>query len=91
MKVVVSRCHGGFGVGGQALDELLEVWPDFDNYTRSPEDRSDPRLVAVVEKYGNAASGRYALLEVVEVPDDVKWHIAEYDGYEWVAEDHRTW
>jgi len=25
------------------------------------------------------------------VPDDVKWHIAEFDGWEWVAEDHRTW
>jgi len=24
------------------------------------------------------------------VPDDVKWHIHEYDGLEHVAEDHRT-
>jgi len=27
----------------------------------------------------------------VEIPDDVKWHIHEYDGLEHVAEDHRTW
>jgi hypothetical protein len=27
----------------------------------------------------------------VEIPGDVSWHIGEYDGVEWVAEDHRTW
>jgi hypothetical protein len=27
----------------------------------------------------------------VDIPDDVKWEIEEYDGNEWVAEVHRTW
>lgn len=55
-------------------------------------DRDDPVLVRVVEELGSEeASGQCAELKVVEVPDDVKWHIAEYDGYEHVAEDHRTW
>lgn len=53
--------------------------------------RNDPCLVEVVETLGDAANGRYASLKVVEIPDDVDWEIAEYDGSEWVAEKHRTW
>jgi hypothetical protein len=55
------------------------------------EDRSDLDLVAVVESLGSKANGVYANLKVVEIPDDVKWHICEYDGLEHIAEDHRTW
>lgn len=54
-------------------------------------DRDDPVLVRVVEELGEDASGRFAELKVVDVPDDVKWYIDEYDGSEWVAEQHRTW
>ena len=53
--------------------------------------RDDPALVQVVEEMGRAADGDCARLEVVEIPDDVAWHIEEYDGNEHVAEDHRTW
>ena len=53
--------------------------------------RDDPDLIAVVEELGAAADGRYAELEIVEIPDDVKWAIEEYDGIELVAEAHRTW
>jgi hypothetical protein len=59
---------------------------DFTN-NRASED-----LIAVIEEMGVAeASGKYAELKIVEVPDDVKWHIDEYDGIEHVAENHRTW
>ena len=53
--------------------------------------RDDPDLVAVVEKLGEEAFGNYASLKVVEIPDDVKWFIDEYDGAEHIAEEHRTW
>lgn len=53
--------------------------------------RDDPALVQVVEELGEEANGGYAKLNIVEIPEDVKWHISEYDGYEHVAEDHRTW
>jgi hypothetical protein len=53
--------------------------------------RSDPRLVELVETLGDKASGKYAELKVVEIPDGVEWEIEEYDGTEWVAEKHRTW
>jgi len=62
-----------------------------DSAYSNPMVRADKDLVQVVEEMGDAANGRCAELAIVEVPDDAKWHIAEYDGYEHVAEDHRTW
>lgn len=53
--------------------------------------RDDPALVQTVQELGDAASDKYADLRIVELPDDVSWHIEEYDGLEWVAEDHRKW
>lgn len=55
------------------------------------ENRSDPDLIAVIEELGREANGWAADLVVVDIPDDVKWHIHEYDGIEYVAENHRTW
>jgi len=53
--------------------------------------RDDPDLVRVVEDLDEVANGRYAQLKVVEIPDGVEWEIDEYDGYEHIAEKHRTW
>jgi hypothetical protein len=54
--------------------------------------RDDQHLVQVVQQLGDAACGDYSTLKVVEIPDDVVvWHICEYDGIEYVAENHRTW
>lgn len=63
-----------------------------ENYFWDSEiERDDPALVQVVEELGEAAAHSYAELKVVEVPDDVDWHIHEYDGRESVHEDHRVW
>lgn len=53
--------------------------------------RDDPALVQVVEEMGAVANGRYAVLAVVEIPDNVAWQIEEFDGLEHIAEEHRTW
>ena len=45
----------------------------------------------MVESMKEESWGGYAELVVVEIPDDVKWHIEEDDGREWVAEDRRIW
>lgn len=59
------------------------------NYRDIPRD--DPVLVQVVEELGDKASGRVSDLRIVEIPDDVKWGIHDYDGNEHVEEQHRTW
>lgn len=76
--------------------EMFYFWTDEDGHERSDRDivRDDPTLVEVVESYyaqGLDPSGDHAKLHVIEIPDDVDWEIAEYDGMEWVAEKHRTW
>jgi hypothetical protein len=53
--------------------------------------RDDSVLVALVRELGEAVNSEFANLRVVKVPGDVEWAIEEYDGLEWVAEQHRTW
>jgi hypothetical protein len=55
------------------------------------DNRADPDLIAVIEEMGEAANSWAAEIAIVEIPDDVEWHIDEYDGREHVAENHRTW
>jgi hypothetical protein len=54
-------------------------------------DRSDADLIAIIEEMGESANSWASELSIVEIPDDVKWHIHDYDGMEHVAENHRTW
>jgi hypothetical protein len=54
-------------------------------------ERTDPVLVEVVEQLGDLANSCYTKLKIVEVPDDVKWYIHDYDGVEEVHEEHRKW
>ena len=53
--------------------------------------RDDPDLIQCLETLGNAADGNRSELKIVEIPSDVDWVICEYDGIEWIAEQHRTW
>ena len=54
-------------------------------------ERTDPVLIQVIEELGPRSGTPVSAPKVVEIPDDVKWTIEEYDGLEWVAEVHRTW
>lgn len=70
------------------------IQPSNDTYISDYEyydNRSDPDLIAVIEEMGESANGWAAEIAIVEIPDDVEWHIHEYDGLEHVAENHRTW
>jgi hypothetical protein len=84
-KIVINVRYGGFGLSEEAETLLQELG--------APKDagRAHPSLVKVVEQLGEGANGPFAKLKVVEIPDDVAWQIEEYDGREWVAEEHRTW
>jgi hypothetical protein len=62
-----------------------QVWSDRDLA------RDDPVLIQVVRELGTQANALVAKLKIVEIPATVEWQIEEYDGKEWVAEQHRTW
>lgn len=92
MKIVINNCFGGFGLSDEALARYLALTnqnaKDFSEYDIP---RNDPALIQVIEEMGARANGSYAELKIVEIPDDVKWTISEYDGNEHIAEVHRTW
>lgn len=89
MFVVVNREYGGYGLSEAAYRFLGLEWDELG--FAFERDRANPKLVECVRALGAAANGDYAQLEVIEIPDDVKWHIKEHAGKEWIAEDHRTW
>ena len=74
------------------LGEETETIPSEYFFSKDNIDRSDPDLVDVIEELGvDRASGLYANLKIVEIPDDVEWIITDYDGIEQVEEKHRVW
>lgn len=56
-----------------------------------PKSRTDKLIVECVEALGREANGACAHLKVVEIPDGIVWEIDEYDGFETIHEQHRTW
>ncbi len=61
-------------------------------YTGREINRSNAVLINFIKAYGSEwASGEFAKLKIIKIPDDVGYVIEEYDGYECVAERHRTW
>jgi hypothetical protein len=90
MKIIINACYGGFGLSKEAFALFNERSGTVITHERDIE-RNNPILVEIVEQLGESADGRYAELKVVEIPDDVKWHIDEYDGWETIHEDHRVW
>jgi hypothetical protein len=90
--VVINTCYGGFGLSIRARSEYCKLAgiQENDFYDRNVA-RDDPYLVKIVKELGSEANGSHANLKIVEIPGDVSWHIGEYDGNEWVAEDHRSW
>jgi len=70
---------------GQCIKVNGNHWADYNVA------RDNPVLISVVEDLKDRANGTHANLRIVQVPADVRWVIEEYDGKEWVAEQHRTW
>ena len=106
MDVVINRCYGGFSISREAFEallargskeamnvkaETLANYEQFNAYYLFENDRANPDLVAVVKELGQRASSKVAELTIVTIPDDVEYTIEECDGFEHVAEKHRTW
>lgn len=70
------------------------AWNTFnaDHFSYNDIPRNDKNLIAAIEAVGeHVASANLAKLKIVELPDDVKWEIDDYDGIEAVHELHRSW
>lgn len=90
MKVVLNKCYGGFGLSEKAKKYLGDEQADL-HYGYDYKARNNPKLVECIEVLGEEASGQYALLVVVEIPNNIEWGIVDYDGYETIHEEHRVW
>jgi hypothetical protein len=80
----------------QAFDELIteemtNAYYAKHNLYLSNLERNDPFLIQVVEELGDKSWGKYAELNIIEIPDGISYKIEEYDGREWISETHRTW
>jgi hypothetical protein len=53
--------------------------------------RKDPILIEVVEELGKSASGPFAELKVVNIPDDMEYEIDDYDGMETLHQKVEKW
>ena len=87
MKVLYNTCYGGFGFSKEFIEEFnnrhterihrLEAWH---------EERIDPDVITLFEEKGSEwSSGIHSKLKLMEIPDDVEFHIQEYDGTEEVS------
>jgi len=91
MKIAINRCFGGFNLSTKALEYYNNLTGKDAKYHWDIE-RDDFALIQTLESIGlEESGGDHSELAIVEVPDDVKWQIEEYDGVEHVAEVHRTW
>ena len=101
MKIAVNKCYGSFGVNEAVFNELGIEWDGYGelhnedfgierNYKLAY--RNHPRLIAAIEKVGEkGASGQWAKIQITDIPDNIDWEIKSYNGYEIVAEKHRSW
>ncbi len=91
-RIAICKQHGGFGLSEQAQARYKELAGITDtNWYDRDVARDDPYLIQTIKELGEAANTRFCTLKIVEIPAEVEWEIAEYDGLEWVAEKHRTW
>lgn len=84
-EILVNKKYGGFGFSKEMKEELgkrLGEKIDWDDdYATNPE------AVALVKERGSKwASGRFAKLEIVEIPDEATdWCLEENDGLEQIV------
>lgn len=91
-RIVINTCFGGFKLSDEAF-ELYKKAKKIENedFYDWEIPRDDQLLIDVIESLGEDANGFCADLKIIEIPDDVKWQIEQYDGKEWVSEVHRIW
>jgi hypothetical protein len=75
-------------------DEILGEFPDEHYYSISTSDsslRTDIDLITIFEEIGELINSKYANIKIIEIPDDAKFDIDEYDGYESIVPPRPSW
>lgn len=85
------KLRDDFTTNALIRDVLLKDDIIYQDIARDYEKRSHPDLIALVEELGPNINGRFAKLEIVEIPDGLNWIIDDYDGMETIHEAHRSW
>jgi len=77
------------GTYDSLLDQTEEDYDKyFDVYFRiTEEDRLDSNLIDIIEHFDQTKTS----LRVVDIPDDMRYYISDYDGFETLHEEHRRW
>jgi len=102
MKIAINICYGGFSLSRAAYEHMGLAWDGYgylenEHFPDIPESapetayRAHPKLIAAIEELGIDANGQLSSLRIVEIPDNIHWHIRDYDGAESIHEDHRVW
>lgn len=68
-------------------DEIVVDWmdknrADYKGFDFDDLERFDKELVETVKELGDKSGGKFAYLEVVEIPDGASFEISDYDGIE---------
>ena len=86
MKVLYNTCYGGFNLSDEFVKEFEKRHPEKKLESWWGKQRSDPDVIALFEEMGTEKSSGYcSKIEIEEIPDDVEYHIREYDGMEGVS------
>lgn len=59
-----------------------DAWDKHHLETGRSIDRTDPKLIQVIEELGKRANGAFSELKIVKIPNGVDYEIDEYDGLE---------
>lgn len=92
MKIMINTCCGGFEFSDLVMKKYAKKHPkiSYSQLFKIKNDivepfmvnnrRTDPELISIVEEFGAAASGPYACIDVVGIPDEATdWIIKKYD------------
>lgn len=85
LNIIVVKDEYIKGLNHYYLDEKK----DGNYFSDRDIQRNDSALIEVVNELGEKADGSFSKLKIVEIPDDMKWEIEEYDGKEHISEIRR--
>jgi len=91
MKVAINTCFGGFGLSKEAYDYLGLEWDNYGYKYDNQNERSNIKLIECIEELGEKANGLYANIKIIEIPDNIKYYIDNYDGKETIRKEYDTW